>query len=120
MKAIRLNIVINSIRSRKDRSVGFSAETPELTNDQRNVFFDLQGKNANILIEPEDGSTEVLEVKTDLENKSQAQRIRNTLYVLLEKRLARKPTKSEAIDNYYLQTEKIIQNIKNKIDEYVV
>ena len=112
MKAIRLNIVINSIRSRKDRSVGFSAETPELTNDQRNVFFDLQGKNANILIEPEDGSTEVLEVKTDLENKTQSQRIRSTLFVYWKQQ----GEKGEFKDFYHRATEKYINEIKSNLD----
>jgi hypothetical protein len=112
MKAIKLNIVINSIRSRKDRSVGFSAETPELTNDERNVFFDLQGKNANILIEPEDGSNEVIKVDTDLQEKTQAQRIRAVLFVYWKQN----GEKGDFKDFYYRATEKYINEIKSNLE----
>jgi len=112
MNAIKCPIVINSIRSRKDRSVSFSAETPELTNDERNVFFDLQGVNANMLLEPEEGNKEVLNVDTDLDNKSQSQRIRSTLFVYWKQH----GEIGEFKDFYYKATEKYINEIKSKLE----
>ena len=113
MKAIKLEIVINSIRSRKDRSVGFSAETPELTNEERNVFFDLQGINATMLLEPlDEGISEVLEVGKDVENKSQAQRMR-AIYFLIWKQ---KGEQGQFRDYYYNKTEKIINYLKGKLE----
>ena len=112
MNAIKCPIVINSIRSRKDRSVSFSAETPELTNDERNVFFDLQGVNANMLLEPEDGNKEVLNVDTDLDNKSQSQRLRAVLFVWF-KHLG-EPGDFKTF--YYQKMESIINGVKSKLE----
>lgn len=92
--------------------MGFSAETPELSNEQRNVFFDLQGLNARILIEPEEGSSEVLKVDTDLDNKSQAQRIRAILYVYWKQA----GEKGEFKDFYHRATEKYINEIKGHLE----
>lgn len=113
MKAINVNIIINSIRSRKDKSIGFSAETPELTALEKVAFMEMQGLNVKALFEPLDELTEdVLEVDKDLETKSQAQRIRSVLFILWKQR----GEQGEFRDFYRDQTEKIINKIKGLLD----
>jgi len=112
MKAIKTNIVINSIRSRKDKSVSFSSETPELSNEERNVFFDLQGINCNILIEPQEEKIDEL-VKVDklVETKSQSQRIYSIIFLIWKQN----GEKGEFKDYYYRQTERLIEKLKTNL-----
>ena len=113
MKAIRTNIVIKSIRSRKDKSVSFSSETPELSNDERNVFFDLQGINCDILLKPLDEKIEdTIKVDKDIRQKSQSSRIYSILYIIWK----RGGEKGDFRDYYQRQTEKIINKLKTYID----
>lgn len=114
MKAIHTKIIINSIRSRAgDKSIGFSATTPELTAEQKTAFFELQGIYLNTLLEPIDYPTdEVLEVEKDLNTKSPSQRLRSVLY-LLHKQRGEQNTFREF---YEQQMEKIITAYKERLE----
>ena len=111
-KAIKTAAHITSIRSRKDRSIGFSVETPELTDEQAVAFFKVQGKNLNMLIEPEDGSSELIEVTKPLEGKSQSQRIRAIIFIHWKQ--DGEPGIFESY--YYEKTEKYIEFLKEKLE----
>lgn len=113
MKAISSPIIITSIRSRKDGSLGVSLETPELTNEQKLVWLELQGKNARTVISPTDHSESgVVEVKQDIEGKSQSQRLRGVIFVTC-KRLG-KPEEADKV--YYREMENMIDKYKEKLD----
>lgn len=114
MKVIELMVIIGSIRARADKSVGASFTTPELTNEEKSMLFELQGVNARMIIQPTDEvSLETHKVNTELDTKSQSQRIRNTLFVLWKQ-------DNEGMDyeTYYRnKTEKYIEHLKSKIKE---
>ena len=113
MKAIKTNIIINSIRSRKDGSLGFSAETPEFTIEEKVAFMSLQGQSLNALFEPTEFSTEsVVNVEKDVENKTQAQRIRAVLFLLWKQQ----GESGEFRDYYFNKTEKYINYLKEMIE----
>lgn len=114
MKAIFLNGVITSIRSKVDKSIAFSVSTPELSKDEVAMFFQLQGINVKLLIEPTDTEpTETYEVDKDLNEKTPSTRMRSVLYRIWEQ----DPQGKEFRDYYRDQMEKIIEYLKGKIKE---
>jgi hypothetical protein len=113
MKAIKTQIIINSIRSRRDGSLGFSAETPELTSEEKVAFMNLQGQSLNVLFEPTEYPTvDEIEIQKDVDNKTQAQRIRAVLFLIWKQQ----GEQGEFRDFYNAKTEKYINYLKEKLE----
>lgn len=114
MRAIKTAGVITSIRSNKDRSLGFSVSTPELSSQEKALFMELQNINCQFLIEPESSqSPESYQVNKDLESKTPSQRLRNVLYVWWEQ----STDKSIDFDTFYRQKmETFIELVKRKLE----
>lgn len=114
MKTIKTAAIIEGIRSRKDRSLGLTVSTPELSVNEKALFMEMQGINVEVLIRPVDEPTaDIHEVDTDLNQKSQSQRMRSVLYILWKQN-------SEDLDfpEYYRRkTETLIDWLKGKIEE---
>ena len=71
-----------SLSSRKDGSIRYSVETPELSSEEKAIFFELHGKNLIVTLKPMDyQKAEEYKINKDLENKSPSQRLRDVLYV---------------------------------------
>lgn len=83
MKAIDIkHAEIGMVSSRKDGAIRFAVITPELTLDQRATVLGLHGINVRIMVEALDVPTTGLdEVTTELEHKTQAQRLRAVIFV---------------------------------------
>src|SRR5947209_9141589 len=81
-KSISFNGVISSIRAKVDRSISATFSTPELSSEERSLFFDLQNINVKMTITPLDEPSEEYVIDKDLDQKSQSQRIRSVLYIL--------------------------------------
>ena len=112
MKAIKTSAIITSIRSKVDGSLGLGVHTPEMTNDEKVEFLNLQGRNVNLLIEPEGGSDKTINVEKKLEGKTPSQRLRSVLFILWEQEGAK-----ETFDTFYIERmENIIDWVKNKLD----
>lgn len=114
MKAIDIkHAVIERISSRKDHSISFGVSTPELTSEQAAAFIQLHGCNARMMIQPLDvEASALIEVKGELEAKTQAQRIRACLFVQWKQQ-----GKKEDFESFYKkQTEKIIDWLKSKLE----
>ena len=114
MKAIKTRIIITGVRSKVDHSLGLTLSTPELSTEERAEFMNLQGINCQALFEPTDTKpTEVYEVKKEIGQKTQGQRIRAVLFVLWKQENSK-----EDFEVYYKkQTDKIIDYLKGKIEE---
>jgi hypothetical protein len=113
VKAIQTNLIIGSIRSRRDKSLSFTAETPELTSDEKVAFMDMQGLNLKALFEPLDETVEeVIEVEKDIDQKSQATRIRSVLFLNWKQ----EGEPGEFRDFYREKTEKYIEYLKGKLE----
>lgn len=114
MQALKSPIIITSLRSRRDQSLGFSAETPTLTDEEFTAWRAFQGINAEMVISPlnetEDGT---IEVEADLENKSQSQRLRAVMAIYFKK--VGRP--EEASKAYYRLMENLIDKYKGEIDK---
>lgn len=114
MKAISLGIVIDGIRAKKDRSLGLSISTPEMTVAEKTLMFELQGVNCHATIQPLDEEFPIIEeVKAETDRKTSSSRLRGILWVLWDKR-----GREGDFDVFYrTQMEKFIQRIKDLVDE---
>lgn len=111
MKAVKTNAIITSLSSKKDGSLGLRVETPELTTEEKVIFFELQGINVEMWIKPLDVQPEqVVEIVTDKEILSPSQRLRNLIFVIY------KETNSiEAFSQYYEKMiDRIMEGLKKK------
>lgn len=116
MKAIHLpSAIIGSITAKsKNNGISFRVSTPELNKDELGVVFDLQDQVVDLLIQPSDIEfADIVEVKSEVEKKSQSSRIRGSLFVLWQKR----GEEGSFNDFYIRQTDKFIDRIKELIDE---
>lgn len=115
MKAIRTNANITSISSRADNSLRLSIVTPELTPSEQVEFLRLKNINIDLYIKPTDHQVEdIQEIKTEIDEKTPSQRLRNVMYVLWKKLGG-----NEEFRAYYEKTmNKLIEKYKDKIDEY--
>ena len=114
MKTIQTQAIIDGIRAKKDKSLGLTISTPELTVQEKALFMELQGLNVTMLITPSDEpQLEEYKIDSDLEQKSQSQRMRNVLFILWKQN----PKGIEFQDFYKEQMEKLIEFLKSKIDE---
>jgi hypothetical protein len=119
-KAIDLkHSVIERISSRKDRSLGFSVSTPELTSEQAAAFLALHGANCRMMIQPLDNEADALiEIDAEPETKSPAQRLRAVIFLYFKSmQEARKIEADAAFSVFYSsKMEKLIEQIKRSVD----
>lgn len=115
MKALNLELVLEGITAKKDKSLSLRFSTPELSSSEKSIVMDLQGVVLDSLLQPKDIEfPEIVEVKTETEQKTASSRLRGSLWILHQK------SKSDLdFDVYYRQQmEKFIDRIKEKIAEY--
>lgn len=115
-RAIHLpSAIIGSISVKaKNQGISFRVTTPELTNEQKVAFMELQDAIVDLLIQPQDEEfPEIVEVTTEVDKKSQSSRIRGSLFVLWKSR----GEQGTFNDFYIKQTDKFIDRIKELIDE---
>lgn len=112
MKPISVQLNITSISAKPDGSIRLSAYTPELTPQQKAIFFSLQNLNCKTLIQPEDSNEMPEEIKTDIDVKTPAQRLRSTLFVLWKQT----DGKTDFNQFYAARMEKLIDAVKRQLD----
>lgn len=119
MNGILLSSYIESISTRKDRSIKLVLGTQELSNKNAAELFGLQNKIVACYISPKETidqkeMDQVDKLDPEFQGKTQSQRIRNTLFVLWQ-------SKSEGykdFDSFYkAKTEMYIEHLKSKIDQ---
>jgi hypothetical protein len=114
MKAIITQAVIEGIRARKDRSLGLTITTPELSAQEKATFMELQGIPVDLKITPlDEEQVEEQIIDKDLNQKTQSQRIRGCLYILFRQN----PEGMTWKEYYRNKTEKYITKLKSMIDE---
>jgi len=112
-RAITSEVILSSIRTRSDNSVGLSFSTPELASDEVLAFLELRNRNLKMLLQPMDGeAVELKEVKSELDEKTPAQRARAVLFLLWKQQ-------NEAVEfeTFYRQKmNAIIEQLKSKLN----
>lgn len=114
--SLLLQVTVENITSRKDKSIKLVLGTQEATPDQAGKLFELLNQLAFILIDPKGINQEQIDaveaVDVDLGGKTQSQRIRGVLYKLFEQ----DHEGYSNFDNYYkAKTELYIEHLKKKI-----
>tara|TARA_R100000951_G_scaffold92658_1_gene81105 strand:+ start:53 stop:415 length:363 start_codon:yes stop_codon:yes gene_type:complete len=119
---IILKAQVEGIQSRKDKTVKLTLSTQELPPKEAGVIFSLQNELVGVGIsrnELTDSDVELLrETKYGVDNipnqKSQAKRIRDVLYILWKQN----PEGFESSEAHYQnKTESIFQHLKNQIND---
>jgi hypothetical protein len=113
MKAIVLSSILSGFRSRKDKSMGFSASTLELSTDEKVALMELEGLNVRLLIEPVDYVAEgKVEVKSESSFKTPSQRLRSILFVEY-----RQKNPSITFDEFYnIEMDRICNERKEQLE----
>ena len=114
MKAIKLDIIITSLRALTDGSLSLTIHTPELKSEEKVELMDLQNRVCEAVICPKEGViSETVVVDSDIQKKSQSERIRNVLYIIYKQ----ENSMQDFADYYKSKTEKYIEFLKDKIDD---
>lgn len=113
MNAIKTELQINRVSIKKDDSISFSASTPELTDDELGAFRKLTKTTVNALLEAQEGSEQVLEIKEKIDDgRSPSSRLRAVLFVWWEQ-LGRQ----DDFELFYRsKMETLIEGVKNKLE----
>lgn len=113
MHRLSLQVIITSIRSRADGSLGFSATTPELSVEEKVEFMRLQNEVLEGVFTPLDApNVPEYKIDKDLEDKSPSRRLRNVLFILHSQSGV-----DEDFESWYkTKMNQIIEGIKNKLD----
>lgn len=115
MKAIKSDVIITSLRALTDGSLSLTLHTPELTPTEKVELMTLQNIVCEALISPKEGLiSETVEVDSDIEKKTQSERIRSVIFLLWRQ----EGQKGEFSDYYKRKTEKYIEFLKNKLDDF--
>ena len=111
---IKTDVIITSISSRADGSLRLSCVTPELSTEEKVEFINLQNRVLDSTFK-EKGELKApeLKIQTDLKGKSQAKRIRDTLFVWY---MQVEPKGTDFETFYKQKTETIITNIKDELE----
>lgn len=113
MKALTCPIIITSVSTRADGSIGLRLSTPELKSDEKTAFFDLQGHQLKMLLQQEGTEpAELKDVKGEFDTKTPSQRLRATIFVLWKQR--NEPGDFEGF--YKRQMDKLIDFVKSKLE----
>jgi len=117
MKGILLPCIIESITTRKDRTVKIVMGTQELSQGNAGEVFSLMNKLVVTYISQKETidqneMSQVDKIDPELGGKTQSQRIRNTLYLLWQQG----NEGHKDFDSYYKnKTEQYIEHLKSKI-----
>ena len=113
MRAITLaQCEVASISARRDKSLRFSTETCELSDEHRAAFLALQGSSCRMLIEPMEADEEPVEVKSTKEQKTPSSRLRSVLFVYWKQQ----GSPGDFSTYYEASVEKVISQVKAKLD----
>lgn len=113
MKALSCSVIITSASTRADGSLGLRLATPELKPDEKTAFFEIQGRNCKMILQPIDEAPDELKtVAKELSFKTPSQRLRGVLFVEYRQK---KP--DQGFEEYYLkEMERIIEYRKSKLE----
>lgn len=114
MQAVTCDVILSSIRTRADNSLGLNFSTPELQPDEMLVFLQLKNQNLKMLLQPTDGVPDGLkDVRQEFDRKSPSTRLRNVLYLVWKQQ----ESEMDFNDWYTRHMEKLIIQHKGMIQE---
>lgn len=106
------NCECGTISSRRDGSVRFYIDTPELLASQRGELMGMHGKAVRCLIAPHECAEAPIEVTTERGQKTPGQRLRAVLFLLW-----RQQQSAKTFDVFYAESMEIqIDKIKQQLD----
>lgn len=113
LKAISHQGVITSLNAKVDGSLGYRMNTPELSPEEKAMFFELQNLNLQVTLKPaEVDNVDEYKLDKEIERYTPSQRLRRVLYVYWQQQGSK-----GYFDTFYKQeVEKIINQVKVKLE----
>lgn len=122
MTPIIIPVILDSCNVRKDKSAGIRFTTcGELTAVQNAEFFQNNGMAGILYFRASDEQPDVekldsVEVDLYSKGKTPSKRLRDVIYLYVKQELGRKPTEEEWKERYRTTMEKIINQLKDKLE----
>jgi 4-hydroxy-L-threonine phosphate dehydrogenase PdxA len=110
-QSVEFKGAVAGCRTRQDKSLGLTVETPTLTAEEMMLVIQLQDIPCLIKFEPLEGFSVTKEIKTELSKKTQSERIRAVIFCFWHH--VGEPGTFDAF--YNSETEKYIESIKAKL-----
>ena len=113
---IEVKALIASIRSRIDRSLSITIQTPPLESNEKVLFMELQQEPIIIKLIPQNNlDAPVEKIDREINSKTQSERLRNTLYVFWQQT---EEKNGVHFDEFYVnKMEQLIDHFKEKLHE---
>jgi hypothetical protein len=118
MKGLLLPVIIEGIRTRKDKTLAVTLGTQEMGPGQAGELIGLSGMLCAVYISPKESidqreMDQVDKLDPELGGKTQSQRLRNVLFKLFEQN----PEGFKEFDSFYkAKTKTIIEHYKSKLE----
>lgn len=118
MSIIQLPAIINAPRFRKDKSISISFDSRELQPSEMVTILSMQGSEGYLLFkENEIKAEEIPQGDSELETKTQSQRMKSVLYKLYMQDIAEVKYVGSFNSYYQDRMEKLLEMLKAKIKE---
>jgi len=115
MKAIEINLILSSVRTRVDGSLGLGFSTGEMQAQEKVALMELQNQNLKVFLQPTLEAPEALiEVKNNLGFKTPGQRLRAVLYI--EWKQTQKNSDVLFQEYYEKRMDQIIERVKTNLN----
>lgn len=115
---ILLPVIFDNLAFRKDGSVKLSYETPELVTEDLHFLLGQRNTQGWLIYSPNQLQEEDIPLEdSDIKQKTPSQRLRNVLFVLYQQAVDKGTFVGEFQAYYNESMERIIQQLKDKIDD---
>ncbi len=118
MKPISINTILNRVATKSDGSLALTFSTSEMNAEECTVLFKLTRIELIMLLTPKGVALEApLEVKSELQTKTQAQRIRAVLFCLHASLSGEGKINKTFEEFYQYETNRVIEDWKSQLPE---
>lgn len=115
-KPIEMKAILNSVRSKIDKSLSLTIQTPPLDTNQKVIIMDLQREPILLRLTPQNNVEAPVEiVNREINTKTQSARLRNTLYIYWQQTDKQNGVLFEEF--YMNKMEQLIEHFKEKLHE---
>ena len=112
MQALTCDVILEGCSTRADGSLSVRFSTPELSADEKTVFFELQKHELKMLLQPKsDAPSGLKDVKGEFDRKTPSLRLRNVLFV----EWRQQGEQGDFEDYYRKRIESYIVSVKNHL-----
>jgi hypothetical protein len=117
-RPIQLQAILGRVATKSDNSLSLTFSTPEFSPVEMAALFSLTKTELTMLLTPNSTTLQApIEVKGELSNKTQGQRIRSVIFCLWKQQDQAGKMEGKTFDQFYqMLTNKFIEDIKSQLE----